>query len=369
MRIVEIAVFQHTLPLTHPYSLSGGRLHFKDLDSTFVRLTADSGVSGWGEGCPWGSTYLPAFPGGIRAGIEELAPAILGADPTKPDLLNSIMDTALPGHPYVKSAIDVASYDLTGNVRGCSVADLLGGSRQEPVAIQSSIPTGPPREMIGAIEEARNRGYRIHSPKVGAGVAEDTERIRAIGEYLPESDSVTFDANRAWTPDSAIRVMQQTEDVDGYFEQPCETYEENLQVRRMTRQPIILDETIKVYGDVLRAARDRACEAIGLKINRVGGLTKARRIRDLCVEAGLRMNIEETGGSALADTAAVHLAAASPASHRRGTWLCHEMLTVDPIEGGARNQGGGFTSIPDSAGLGARPDLDQLGEPVAVYRV
>ena len=57
VRITEIAVYQYTLPLSHPYSLSGCRLHFKELDSTFIRLTTDIGMEGWGEGCPWGSTY------------------------------------------------------------------------------------------------------------------------------------------------------------------------------------------------------------------------------------------------------------------------------------------------------------------------
>jgi L-alanine-DL-glutamate epimerase-like enolase superfamily enzyme len=368
MKINEIAVFGHTLSLTHPYSLSGGRLRFSELDSTFVRLSTDAGIVGWGEGCPWGSTYLPAFPLGIRAGIEELAPALLGQDPTRPDVINRIMDVALPGHPYVKSALDVACYDITGKATDRTVADLLGGDTGEPVIIQSSIPTGTPEEMVASIESARATGYTIHSPKVGSGVVDDVARIREIGEHLAPGESVTFDANRAWIPDEAIRVMNQTEDVDAYFEQPCETYEENLQVRRATRQPIILDETIKTHGDVLRAHREHACEVIGLKVNRVGGLTKAKRIRDLCVEIGVRMNIEETGGSALADTGAVHLAQSTPAGHRRGTWLCHDMLDGDPIIGGARKEGGA-TSIPGSPGLGAKPDLDQLGDPVAVYRV
>ena len=333
-----------------------------------MRIATDAGIDGWGEGCPWGSTYLPAFALGIRTGITELAPAVLGADPLRLDVLNRLMDTALPGHPYVKSALDVACWDIAGKAAGRPVADLLGGDTGEPVVVQSSIPTGTPDEMIESIERARAAGYRVHSPKVGSGVAEDVARIRAIGGYLPPTDSVTFDANRAWTPDEAIRVMSQTADVDGYFEQPCETYEENLQVRRVSRQPIILDETIVTYADMLRTVSDRACEAIGLKLNRVGGLTKARRIRDLCVAAGLRMNIEETGGSALADTGAVHLAQATPASHRRATWLCHDMLTIDPVVGGARNQRG-VTSIPNAPGLGAAPDLDVLGDPVAVYRV
>ena len=366
MKITGIEVYRITLPLSRPYSLSGGRLHFTELDSTFVRVATDAGIDGWGEGCPWGSTYLPAFPGGIRAGIAELAPAVLGADPERPDVLDRVMDTALPGHPYVKSAIDVACWDIAGKAAGRPVADLLGGDTEEPVPIQSSIPTGTPDEMVASIDRARAAGYRVHSPKVGSGVADDVARIEAIGAHLPPTDSVTFDANRAWMPDEAIRVMNQTAGVDAYFEQPCETYEENLAVRQVTRQPIILDETIVTAGDMMRAIGDRACEAIGLKVNRVGGLTKARRIRDLCVASGVRMNVEETGGSALADTGAVHLAQATPGTHRRATWLCHEMLTVDPVVGGARNQGG-ITTIPDAPGLGAEPDRDLLGDPVAAY--
>ena len=93
--------------------------------------------------------------------------------------------------------------------------------------------------------------------------------------------------------------------------------------------------------------------------------TKARRIRDLCVQNGIRMNIESTGGTALADTVAVHLAQSTSPRHLRATWLCHEMLTVDPIEAGARNLGG-FTRAPESPGLGAEPIVEEL-EPVATY--
>lgn len=367
MKIIRVSIHQLTLPLTHPYSLSGGRLRFEQLDSTFVKLTTDEGIEGWGEGCPWGSTYLPAFPRGIRAGIEELAPAILGVNPLRPDVINRIMDTALPGHPYVKSGIDIACYDVAGKALGLPVADLVGGLTDDQVTVQSSIPTGNPDEMVESIERARAMGYRVHSAKIGSGVGDDIERIRAIGNIVELGESITFDVNRAWLPDQAIRVMNATTDVDAYYEEPCESYGENLHVRGATSQPMLLDESIKTYDDVLLAGRDAACEGIGLKINRVGGLTKARRIRDLCVEMGLRMNIEETGGSALADTAAVHLAQATPASHRNATWLCHEMLSVDPIHGGARNTNG-RTSVPDAPGIGAEPDIESLGEPMAVYQ-
>lgn len=365
MKIVRIAVFGLTLPLRRPYELQGGRLRFEELDSTFVRIDTDEGVSGWGEACPWGSTYLPAFPKGIHAGIEELAPALLGQDPRRTDVVNTVMDAALPGHPYVKSAIDIASWDILGKATGLPVCDLLGGRTPEDVTIQSSIPTDDPPEMLRTIERYHAMGYTIHSAKVGSHVAADIERIEYLAGRMPPGSSLTIDANRAWTPDQAIRVMRATEAVDAYFEQPCETYEECLQVRRYTRQPILLDEIIHTYADLVRAHHDQACEGIGLKPNRVGGLTKARRIRDFCIQMGLRLNIEDTGGTALADTAAVQLAQATPARYRRGTWFCHEMITVDPIIGGARNLGG-VTRAPGAHGLGAEPAPDALGDPLLV---
>ena len=366
MKITRVKAFQVTLPLSEGYWLHGGRLFFDELDSTIVSIETDAGLTGWGESCPWGATYLPAFGKGLRAGIEELAPQLLGQDPRRVGVIERLMDEALPGHPYVKSALDVACWDILGQASGLAVCELLGGRSEEPVTLHSSIPTGTPEAMLASIAKARAKGYRIHSCKLGADVQGDVERIRGIVAGLEPDESLTFDANRGWLPDQAIGVMNATGDVQAYFEQPCETFEECLTVRRLTRQPIVLDECLQSYGDVVRAQAEGACEAIGLKLGRVGGLSKARRIRDFCVAMGIRLNIEDTGGSIIADTAAVHLAHSTPASHRRGAWLCHDMITVDTADGGARNEGG-VTRAPEAPGLGVQPHAEVLGVPVAVY--
>ncbi|EKV03251.1 enolase superfamily enzyme [Leptolyngbya sp. PCC 7375] len=367
MKITKITVYQVTLPLEHPYWLSGGRLYFDKLDSTIIAIDTDAGIRGWGEGCPWGVTYLPAFGRGIRAGLEELAPHLIGLDPRRTDFIYRTMDVALPGHPYIKSALDMACWDILGKATELPLCELFGGRIDQAITIQNSVPTGTPDEMIESIKRGQARGENVHTCKIGADVAKDIERIQAIGAYLPANESATFDVNRAWLVDDAMRVMNAVTESILYFEQPCETYEECLQVRKMTCHPIILDECIQRYGDIVRAQADNACEAIGLKVNRVGGLTKAKRIRDFCVETGIRMNIEETGGSIIADTGAVHLAQSTPATHLRATWLCHSMLTVDTAIGGARNQGG-KTYAPEAPGLGVAPKLDVLGEPVSIYQ-
>lgn len=368
MRITAVTVWALDLPLARPYSLSGGRLKFERLDSTLVRIDTDEGVSGWGEGCPWGSTYLPAFARGIRAGMDELAPAVLTLDPRRTDVVYRAMDLALPGHPYAKSPLDMACWDIAAQSAGLPLCDLLGGRTDGRVRLHSSIPSGTPAELMSEIDLAREDGYTVHSAKVGADVDADIERMRFLDARMQPGEEVTFDVNRAWLPAEAIAALNATRELRRVVEQPCETIEQHLHVRRHVSQPLAIDESLHSMGDLLRIVETGACEVVGLKIGRVGGLTIARRMRDVCLAAGIRMNIEDTGGTTLQATAAVHLAQATPEPFRRATWLCVEHLTHDPIEGGARNVGG-WSAAPDTAGIGAEPDVGALGDPVACYAV
>ena len=367
MKITRISVWQMDLPLSKPYWLSGGRLKLESLDTTFVRIDTDEGISGWGEGCPWGTTYLPAHGPGVRAGIETLAPALLGRDPRSLRAINDVMDLQLPGHPYAKSALDIACWDILGKCSRLPLWQLFGGERPEPVAVNSSIATGTPDEMIALIREASAKGYRTHSAKIGGtNVAADIARIEAISAALPADEKVTFDVNRAWTPGVAVQVLNSVA-VRDWIEQPCETLEQCAHVAARVNNPIMLDECLHTFGDHLDAWSKRACEGVKVKPNRVGGLTKALQIRDFGVSVGWQMHIEDLGGSALADTAAVHLASATPAANRLASWLCHYHLAVDPVPGqGARNIGGVATP-PSEPGLGVTPDPDALGKPVAVH--
>ena len=367
MRVSRITVWQKTLPLAKPYWLSGGRLKFEALDSTILRIDTDEGLSGWGEGCPWGHSYLPAFGGGIRAALELLAPVLIGRDPRDIEVLNRALDVALPGHLYAKSPLDMALWDLLGQAAGLPLYTLLGGAEGESVAVNSSISTGSPKEMVAYIEAARAEGYRTHSAKIGgADPPLDIARIEAIeAARLPE-EQVTYDVNRAWTPALAIEVMNAVA-ARGWFEQPCETLDQCVQVRRRTRQPLMLDECLHGFQDHLAAWTAEACEGVKVKPNRLGGLTKARRVRDFGVAVGWRLHVEEVGGTVLADTAALHLALSTPAENRLASWLCHPHLTEDAAPGqGARNSGGQVV-LPEAPGIGVTPDLAWLGAPLASY--
>jgi len=372
MKISRITLWQLDLPLRQPYFLSGGRLRFDRLDSSIIRIDTDAGPSGWGEACPWGHTYLPAHGPGVRAGIQTIAPALIGLDPRGIDHLNAVMDVTLPGHPYAKSAIDIAAWDIFGQAAGMPVWQCLGGGGDGhdgavPVAVNSSISTGTPEEMIALIEAASADGYRTHSAKIGGDdPALDIARINAISAALPAGENVTFDVNRAWQPANAIRVLNSVASRD-WIEQPCETLDQCAHVAARVPQPIMLDECMHGLQDHLDAWRRDACNGVKVKPNRLGGLTRARQVRDFGVSVGWQMHIEDVGGSVLADTAALHLAASTPDANRLASWLCHYHLAHDPMPGqGARNIDG-FATVPSSPGLGVTPDEAALGPPVAIY--
>ncbi len=367
MKISRVTIWQKTLPLTQPYWLSGGRLKFEALDSTFVRIDTDDGLTGWGEGCPWGHTYLPAFGKGLRAGLEILGPALMGRDPRNIDALNRVMEVTLPGHPSAKAPLDIALWDVLGQSAGLPLYALFGGAEGEAVPVNSSIATGTPEQMVGRIAEARAEGYRSHSAKIGGSdPAEDVARIEAIEAARRPDDTVTYDVNRAWTPALAVEVMNSVS-ARGWFEQPCETMDQCAHVRRHTRQPILLDECLHTFQDHLDAWKAGACEGVKVKPNRLGGLTRARQVRDFGLSVGWRMHIEDVGGSVIADTAALHLARATPEDHRLASWLCQAHLVDDPAPGeGARNSVG-RAELPDRPGLGVAPDEGWLDEPWAVF--
>ena len=368
MKISEIRLYEITLPLSKPYFLSGGRLRFEKLDSVFVSVHTDEGITGWGEACPWGHSYLPAHGAGVSAALTVLAPQLIGQDPRSLDHINRLMDVTLPGHLYAKSPVDIACWDILGQVAGLPLWQMLGGDMAKPVELNSSISTGTPDEMLTLIKAASAKGYRTHSAKIGGdNPALDKARIDAISAALPSDERVTFDVNRAWTPGIAIEVLNSV-DARDWVEQPCQTLDQCAYVASKVSQPIMLDEVMHDMNDHLQAWKAQACAGVKVKPNRLGGLTKARQIRDFGISVGWQMHIEDVGGSALADTAAFHLAASTPDENRLASWLAHDHLSIDPVEGqGVRNQNG-FATPPSKPGLGVIPEVDRLGQPIAIYR-
>src|SRR4029453_12863518 len=334
MKITRITAYQVDLPLHEgSYRWSGGK-SVSVFDSTIVRVETDAGIVGHGEVCPLGPLYLPAYAAGVRAGIAELGPHLIGEDPTELGRLNQRMDAALKGHPYVKSGIDMACWDILGQAAKLPVSTLLGGRYGEDFVLYRAISQDAPAEMAKKVAGYKSEGYRRFQLKVGGDPSVDVERIRAVRAVLAPDDVLIADANTGWLPHQAARVVRAVRDVDVYIEQPCATYEECLSVRRRTDLPFVLDETIDSVDVLLRAHAENAMDVINLKISKVGGLTKARQIRDLCVSLGIAMTIEDSWGGDITTAAIAHLAHSTPEPLRFSATDFNSYVTVSTAEGG-----------------------------------
>ena len=363
MKITSIRAYQVDLPLKEGrYSWSNGN-YVEVFDSTVIEVETDTGLKGYGECCPLGSAYLPAYALGVRSGIAELAPKLIGLDPRDLNVINRHMDAILRGHLYVKAGIDVACWDILGQAVGLPVYQLLGGKAQEEIHLYRAISQIEPAAMAANVAGYRDEGYTRFQLKVGADADNDIERINLSAAEMRKGDVLVADANTGWTMHEAARVVNAVRDIDVYIEQPCPTYEECLVTRKRTSLPYILDEVITDVGSLTRGLVDGAMDVINLKISKVGGLTKARQMRNLCVHFRIPMTIEDTWGGDIVTATIAHLAQSTPEEFTFSATDFNSYGTVRIAEG-APQRVDGMMQAPDDPGLGVRPIMKTLGTPV-----
>ncbi len=372
MKIARIDVFQADLPYPGGgYRLSGGRV-YESFDATVVRVETACGIEGWGESTPFGPNYIAAHARGVRAGIEEIAPHLLGLDPRHVDRLNDAMDRALTGHAHTKAPIDVACWDIFGKAAHMPVCALLGGSTGYRMPVVSSIYAGDPEDMRARVDAHRAQAYRGHSVKIGASDAEggprlDAERITAALADAQAGEYFIADANGGLSVEHALRMLGMLPSgLDFVLEAPCATWRETVALRQRCTVPVILDELATGDASIAQIVADDAAEGISLKISKAGGLTHGRRQRDICLAAGLTMSVQDTVGSEIAFAAIVHLGQTVPQHALSGILDTRGMTEISLAGFDAPVQEGGVMA-PDKPGLGIEPDLEALGEPVASY--
>lgn len=364
--INKIEVFQVDLPLKDGrYAWAKGKF-VEVFDCTLVRITTDTGVSGVGEVTPLGPFYLPAYGPGAREGVAYMAPHLLGMDPTELEVLNAKMDEVLMGHNYCKSPIDMACWDLCGKITGLPVCVLMGGRFMSSIPLYRTISQDSPERMAANVKLYRGEGYRKFQLKVGGDAILDVARMRAVSAELQSGDTLVADANRGWIAEEATRIIKEVRDLNVYIEQPCNTYEECLKVRQRTSHPFVLDESIDCVETLLRAHADKAMDAFNLKISKVGGLTRARQIRDLGARLGYAMTVEDSWGGDVVTAAISHLAASTPPRMFYASTDFNSYVTVSTATG-APSRKDGRLDVSDRPGLGVELRPDVIGQPWKVF--
>lgn len=366
MKIVGLTLWRIPLTSHATYYMAEGKT-CDTVETMVLRIDTDAGLSGWGEVCPI-PHYLPAYAGGVAPALAELAPVLLGADPRGPEAVMARADAQLKGHRYAKSAIDIALWDLTGQAAGLPLYALLGGRRVADLPLYHSITCIAPEEMARIAKEAQGTGITQFQAKLGTDRdwAADAARLRLLREAVGPSPLVYGDWNCGATRLHATRVGRAVAGIDVMLEQPCKTLEDCAAVRQATGLPMKIDENAHDTDSLLRAYALGCMDAVAIKLSKFGGLSAARRARDLCLHLGAQMCIEDTWGSDLTTAAALHLAAATAPEAVLN--VCDLSGYVAPRlapDGPARKDG--RIAPPEGPGLGVAPDLTTLGEPLAVH--
>ena len=367
MKITQIDLFQVTYRLLDQrYAWSGGKSVTSFL-SSIVRIRTDEGFTGYGEVCPLGSAYIESYPEGVPAGVLALGRVLIGMDPRGTDVINGVMDRTLAGHLYLKSPLDIACWDILGKSAGLPLSVLLGGTFVRDYPLYRAISQQSPDAMADDVEKYRSEGYRRFQLKVGGNPDEDVRRVEKVLSRLSPGDVLVADANTGWLLHEASRVVNALEGKDVYVEAPCRSYEECLVIRRRTRLPFVLDEHITGIQTFLRASADGGMDVVNIKISRLGGLTKAVQLRDLCVSTGVAMTLEDSWGGDIATSTIGHLVGSTPPGFLFSTTDFNSYNDVH-VSPDAPRRVDGRIAVPAGAGLGIEVDESTLGAPVVTVR-
>lgn len=361
-RITRLRLWHVPLTSHTAYYMADGKT-CDTVETVVIAVDTDSRLTGWGEVCPI-PHYLPAYARGVAPALQELAPVILGVDPVGAEALMAKADAFLPGHVYAKSALDIALWDITGQVAGLPLHALMGGRRQDTLPLYHSITCVEPDEMARIAREAQAAGITQFQAKLGASGdwQTDVERLAKVREAVGAGPLVYGDWNCGATTLDAIRVGRGAAHFDVMLEAPCATLEDCARVQAATGLPMKMDELAHDTASMLQAHSLGIMDAVALKLSKFGGLSATRRARDLCLHLGAKMCIECTWGSDIVTAAVLHLGVASPPE--RVLNVCDLSGYVGPrLAPDAPTRAGGRIAPPDGPGLGIAIDESRLGAP------
>lgn len=366
MKVTEINVYRDDFEVVNgPYVYSGGTL--QALTSFLVKVTSDTGQTGWGETCPLGPTYQPAHALGARAGLEELAPSLIGIE-ALPRVAHRKMDTALDGHNYAKAAIDIALYDLVGRALGQPVHVLLGGALRTRIPSYYAISIASPEDTARAVQDKQREGYRALQIKIGCGdVRQDAEVLRSAFDVLGPGVTLVADANRSMTTSDIVHLSHMIPEIPVAFEQPCRTLQETDTLHGRLNHPVYLDEATEDVATVLALLGQGRCDGLGMKLTRVGGLSPMQAIRDMAAARRAPVSVDDGWGGDIIAAACVHMGATVAPEVFRGTWIAAPYIEHHYDRENGVEIIDGHIDVPSGPGLGVIPDETLFGAPVLSF--
>ncbi len=351
-RITKVEVIKLNLPYKEPFVISLGVI--TEATNVVVRIHTSDGLTGTGECAPFvfivGETQETVF-----ELAKEVGKMLLGRDPFAIGERLHEIDRAVKGNPTMKSAFDMAFYDLLALRANLPLFRLLGGSVNREIHTDMTISIGDPEKVARDAMEFKKAGFPAIKVKLGTTTREDVARIRAIREALGPDYPIRIDANQGWDTITAIETLKALEPFGiEHCEEPIPHWNnrELVKVRERSPIPIMADESVFDHHDAFRLASMGACDYFNIKFSKSGGIHTALKIVAVAEAAGIKCQVGCMSESRFALTALMHLVLASD------TIVHYDMdsslmLDKDPVVGGIEYKGAGLWVLEESPGIGA----------------
>lgn len=352
MKITAVRLGRIAVPLRVPFKTA---LRSVDcVEDVIVELHTDTGAVGYGEAPPTG-VITGDTTGAILGAIQDhIGKVLVGRDVDDFEDLTTLVQRSIVHNTSAKAAVDMALWDLYGQLYRIPVYKLLGGARRQ-IVTDITISVNSPEEMARDACDAVARGYDCLKVKVGADPALDVARLAAVRQAVGDGVRIRIDANQAWTPKQAVRILDQMQQrglAIEFVEQPVSAADwDGLKyVTERSAVPVLADESVFSPADALKIMQMGAADLINIKLMKCGGLTNALRIASAAEVYGVECMIGCMLEAKISVNAAVELACAKKIITRidlDGPVLCRE----DPILGGATFHEKEIT-VSDEPGLG-----------------
>lgn len=354
MKITDIVLGHLSVPLKRPFKTALRTV--ERIEDVVVKITTDTGHIGYGEAPPTG-VITGDTTGAIIGAIENhIKQHLIGLDIENFEQVMLKLERSVILNTSAKAAVDIALYDLFGQMLNVPVYKLLGGYRAELVT-DITISVNEPEEMAADSRNAVKLGYTTLKIKVGLNAEKDIERMRAIREAVGYDVKLRIDANQGWKPKEAVRMLNEMEAAGlqiEFVEQPVHALDvEGLKfVTDHVTIPVMADESVFSPIDALQIMQRRAADLVNIKLMKCGGIHRALKICAMAEIYGIECMIGCMLEAKISVTAAVHLACAKQVITKidlDGPVLCRE----DPIDGGASFENS-HISVSGAPGFGFR---------------
>ena len=352
MKITEVRLGTISVPLRVPFKTALRSV--SSVEDVIVEIHTDTGAVGYGEAPPTGVITGDTTGAIIGAIQDHIAKTIIGRDVDDfEDVIQSVQKCILK-NTSAKAAVDMALWDLYGQLYKIPVYKMLGGARKH-IITDITISVNSPEEMARDAVDAINRGYDCLKVKVGADPTLDVARLSAVREAVGNDVCIRIDANQAWQPKEAVRILNQMQEKGlaiEFVEQPVKAHDlEGLKyVTDHSYVPVLADESVFGPEDALKIMQMRAADLVNIKLMKCGGLYNALKIVSAAEVYGVECMIGCMLEAKISVNAAVELACAKKIITKidlDGPVLCSE----DPIIGGAVFEEQKIT-VSDAPGLG-----------------